>query len=459
MRSFEVHAPAPGSLIGPWRVLERTGGGNFGIVYRVCLAEDPRAGEYALKLARHAGDQRFEREGELISRIRHPHVPGLRERGVWQSRQGRLYPYLTMQWVEGLTLYFWAKQRGITVRQAMRVLGQVARALEATHRHGVHRDVKGDNVLVTSEGDAVLVDFGCCWYEGARPLTMGGLPPGTWPYRSPQALRHEREGNPEDGYECTPADDVYALGMMAYHLVTGSYPPRGTEDAPCLLPPSELATVAPELGGLILRMLSENPTARGTAGELAEALERAEKSAGPVADERVRPSYSMLPTERASRPGPTRWHLASQALRRHAAHLAVAGALAACLLVVVLLPPLPEQPAWFVITEEEEPADVGSEEQAVGLADGGVDGVLASAGAPPYAIPGDQVGEAIPTKPYPGQKRPPCQPIAQRAINGGCWSLINTRKPPCEDYYEHDGKCYSPVFPPSALRPPTSEEP
>ncbi len=120
MTASEEHAPVPGAMIGPWRILERMGGGTFGIVYRVCLAEDPGAGEYALKLAREAGDLRFEREGELLSRIRHPHVPGLRDRGVWQGSQCRWYPYLIMQWVEGLPLYLWARQRGISSRQALR---------------------------------------------------------------------------------------------------------------------------------------------------------------------------------------------------------------------------------------------------------------------------------------------------------------------------------------------------
>jgi serine/threonine protein kinase len=460
-----VHAPDAGSLIGPWRILERTGSGTFGIVYRVCLAEDPGAGEYTLKLARYAGDLRFEREGELLSRLRHPYVPGLRERGVWQGSQRGWYPYLVMQWVEGLPLYLWGKLRGLTSRQALRVLGQVARALEAIHRHGVHRDVKGDNVLVTSEGDAVLVDFGCCWYEGARPLTVGVLPPGTRPYRSPQALRHEREGSSADRYVGTPADDIYALGVTAYHLVTGTYPPQGTEDAPRLLAPSELATVAPELEALILRMLSAAPEARGTAGELAWACEQAAKSAGPVADERVRPSRSMLPTERASRPGPTRWHLASQALRRHSKLLAVAGALAVGVLAVVLLLPHPwptseEEPEQLAAVEEEEQEDAGVGEKAVGLADGGVDEVLASAEqAPVHGTPTSVLGSALLKKPVPGQRKAPCENRRQRAIIGFCWWLFSPdEKPPCgKGEYEYEERCYVPVVENGRQR--TSEEP
>ncbi|HLK99254.1 MAG TPA: serine/threonine-protein kinase [Myxococcaceae bacterium] len=463
MFASEVHGLATGSRVGPWRILGHRGSGTFGIVYRVCLAEEPGAGEYALKLAREPGDLRFEREGELLSRIRHPHVPGLRDRGVWHDSQRRGYPYLVMQWVEGLPLYDWAKVRGLTSRQTLRVLAHLARALQATHRHGVHRDVKGDNVLVTSEDHAVLVDFGCCRYPGARELTTGVLPPGTRPYRSPQALRHEREGNPADRYVGTPEDDVYALGVTAYYLVTGTYPPQGSEDAPRLLAPGELASVAPELEALILRMLSENTQARGTAGQLAEALEQAEKSAGRVANEQVRPSRSMLTTETATRPGPTRWHLASQALRKHSKRLTVAGALAAGVLAGGLLHPLsrpasearPEQLA-AVNAEEQEQAAVSK--KPVALADGGVDEVLAAAEqAPVYGVPNSVLGQSVLKKPVPGQRKAPCENPRQRVILGFCWWRLD-EKPPCaKGEYEHEERCYGPVV--ENGRQPTSEEP
>ncbi len=339
----DPHAPFHGTTVGRWRILQRVGSGNNGIIYRVCLDERPGEGEYALKMARESGDPRFEREAELLSRLAHPHVPALRERGVWKAPWGNEYPYFVMQWVEGVPLYDWAARHGFTSRQGLRVLAQVARALEATHALGVHRDVKGDNVLVTPEGRAVLVDFGCCWYEDARPLTETPVPPGTRPYRSPQCLRfqHRFRNNFEARYDYRSEDDVYALGVTAYFLVTGTYPPAGMDPEPRMLPLSALATVAPELEALILRMLSEEPEARGTAGELAEALEQAAKEAGPEADERVVPSRSLVPTGRAARPGPTRWQLACQSLREHSKLLSVAGALAAGVLAVVVLLPFP----------------------------------------------------------------------------------------------------------------------
>jgi hypothetical protein len=130
---------------------------------------------------------------------------------------------------------------------------------------------------------------------------------------------------------------------------------------------------------------------------LAERPGQAEKQAGPVADERVVPSRCVLPTKRATRPGPTRWHLVRQALHQHSLHLAAASALAAGVLTVVLLPPRPsldieEEPEHLAAVEagEEEEENAGADERTVGLADGGMDGVLTSAEAwPSHRVPGE----------------------------------------------------------------------
>jgi hypothetical protein len=256
---------------------------------------------------------------------------------------------------------------------------------------------------------------------------------------------------------------VYALGVTAYYLVTGTYPPQGSEDAPRLLPPSELATVAPELEVLILRMLSENPQVRGTAGQLAEALEQAEKSDGPVANERVRPSRAMLPTERATRPGPTRRHLASQVLRRHSKRLAIAGTLAAGVLAGVLLRPLSQlageaAPEQLAAVEAQEQEQAAVSKKTVALADGGVDEVLAAAEqAPVYSVPNSVLGQSLLKKPVPGQRKAPCETPRQRVIIGFCWWKLDEKAPCGKGEYEHEGRCYLPVV--EHGRQPTSEEP
>jgi serine/threonine protein kinase len=176
---------APGTQVGSWRVLRGSGLGVYGLVYRVERVGQESTGTFALKVARYPKDPRFEREAELLSRVRHPHVPRLHDRGEWTSPDGEAFPYLVMDWIDGVTLYEWAAQPRST-RERLRALAQVARALEATHAvGGVHRDVKGENVLVhTADGSAVLMDFGSANYLGASVLTRQPQPPGTPPYQS-----------------------------------------------------------------------------------------------------------------------------------------------------------------------------------------------------------------------------------------------------------------------------------
>ena len=124
----------------------------------------------------------------MLSRISSLYVPRFREHGVWEHPAGA-FPYVVMKWVEGESLYEWASKRNPTLRQVLRLLAQVARALEATHAAGgVHRDVKGGNVLARSgDGQAFLTDFGAGHYRGAATLTSKLLPPGPPIYRSPEA--------------------------------------------------------------------------------------------------------------------------------------------------------------------------------------------------------------------------------------------------------------------------------
>ena len=98
-----------GTLVGPWRVVERQGRGAYGAVYRAFGAAEA-TGPVALKLALHPRDERFAREAELLTRIRHPSVPRLLDQGHWQPSSGLPYPFLVMEWVEGVSLYDWARR-------------------------------------------------------------------------------------------------------------------------------------------------------------------------------------------------------------------------------------------------------------------------------------------------------------------------------------------------------------
>jgi predicted Ser/Thr protein kinase len=275
--------------VGPWRVEAWQGQGTYGVVYRAVREGEEHAGPVALKVALYPWDARLVREAELLSRVSHPGIPQLLDRGVLRhAASGVEYPWLAMEWVEGTPLYAWAEQHAPAARQQCRVLAQLARALEAVHAAGaVHRDVKGGNVLVRlSDSRAVLIDFGSGHFQGAARLTWQALAPGTPAYQSPQAGRFEIRlaRHRDDYYAPAPADDLYALGVTAYRLVMGEYPPpmdaREDEEgfwhvsSPDPRPLLESnSRVEPRLREWILRLLSDAPEARGTAAELAQALE------------------------------------------------------------------------------------------------------------------------------------------------------------------------------------------
>ncbi len=289
-----------GTRVGPWRISGFRGRGAYGTLYRAERKSRGAEGSAALKLAVYPGDERYAREAWLLKHIHSPFVPGFLDAGEWEHPTG-VYPYVVMELVEGEALYEWAARRNPSVRQVLLLLSQVARAVVDTHAAGgVHRDVKGSNVLVRwRDGRALLTDFGAGDYRGAASLTSKLLPPGTPAYRSPEAWEFLRvfRRHPTVHYPASACDDLFALGVMAYRLVTDEYPPLTDPEAsgaevwreggPGPRAPSELnPRVGEELDELILRLLARAPDERfeGRAVKAAEALEQVWRSAGLRAD-------------------------------------------------------------------------------------------------------------------------------------------------------------------------------
>jgi serine/threonine protein kinase len=300
----------PGTKVGSWRVDGFRGRGVYGAVYRAIQQGHSPGVLAALKLAIYPGDPRFEREVELLSRIRHPSVPRLLDAGKWSDGLGRAHPFLVMEWMEGVPLYEWAAQRNPSSRQVLAVLAQAAGALQATHEvSSVHRDVKGANMLVRPwDGRLFLTDFGSGHYAGAARLTPRPLQPSTPAYRnrSPELWQHDGPEAPCDPFStlARPSDDVFALGVTAYRLVTDTYPPAthpASEEARCwggAPPPRQLnPRVDAQLNALIARMLSPRPEERGAAGELCEAMRRGVAHGGPSAEARLFEWETLEPSE------------------------------------------------------------------------------------------------------------------------------------------------------------------
>jgi hypothetical protein len=477
-----------GTRVGPWRVTGFRGRGCYGTLYRVEHTGREVAGPFALKLAISPSDLRFEHEAQLLSLIHSPHVPQFMDAGVWEHPSGA-YPYVVMQLLDGAPLYEWAARRNPSEAQVVRLLAQVARALEATHAvGGLHRDVKGDNVLVRGADTwAFLTDFGAGHFRGAATLTSKLLPPGTPAYRSPEALAFVRafRRHPTAHYPASTCDDLFALGVMAYRLVTDVYPPTPyleepgsemwREDGPGPRPVRELnPRVSPELEALITRLLAWAPEERfnGQARQAAEALEEVAHRAS---SQSARPlfvwGHDQLPCVRSPEAAQlaAQWDAASRQTleqreaekaraataleprRRSAFASALAAAGTAALLVLVLI----------LVTMRRPPGvppvgtSLGSrEDRSVSVGDSAMSPAISTPEPNPRSDSVPTLARTLPEKPFPRQRQPPCTPRIETALRGGCWGEA-AAKPPCgNNAYEWEGKCYFPVF--NTARQPTS---
>ncbi|NOK11864.1 serine/threonine-protein kinase [Corallococcus exercitus] len=278
----------PGAEVLGYNVERQLGQGGFGTVYLARNAGQP----FALKLLHlpRVGE-RVEREVSILLKLRHPNVVGLQGYGLWPPGAPQ-FAVIVMEYVDGRRLDVWADEENPTARQVARVVLDVARALAASHAAGVlHRDVKEANVMVrASDGLAKLVDFGIGDYEGARGLTPDILPPGTPEYRAPEAWRYFRRHahSPGAQYTAGPSDDLWALGLVLYGLLTARKPFDGADDASFIddvmtrepTPPhEENARVPRALSDVCMRLLEKTPETR-TLSALAAVTELEQALAG-----------------------------------------------------------------------------------------------------------------------------------------------------------------------------------
>ncbi|HEY4179260.1 MAG TPA: protein kinase [Kofleriaceae bacterium] len=262
----------PGQVLAQrYRVQRLLGRGGMGAVY---LADDEVLGELvALKVIssafatdEQAMVQRFRREAAAARKVSSPAVIRIHDLG--EARAGLLY--LSMEYFAGRTLSEVIAQRGVVpMDAAIDILKQIATGLEAAHEAGViHRDLKPANVLVGERGAVKIIDFGLATTARGEGLTATGAILGTPHYMAPEQVR---------GKPCDARTDLYSLGALAYHLVTGR-PPFGGDNAIAIgfahlseipTPPRELRKELPEkLNNAILAALAKDPKDRpATANE------------------------------------------------------------------------------------------------------------------------------------------------------------------------------------------------
>jgi len=339
----------------------------------------------------------------------------------------------------------------------------------------VHRDVKGDNVLVRlSDRFPVLTDFGSGHFQGAPRLTWQSLAPFTPEYLSPQACLFDiRLARHRDSYYApTPADDLYALGVTAYRIVMGEYPPPmdaqqdeegtwrvfGPDSRPRL---ESNPRVEPRLRAVILRLLSDAPEARGTATQVAEALEAladegvARRLAEPQPAAEVPPA-ALAAAGGSERPRPEKRLQAWKAVLA----LAAVGACAVLLWSVRLVSGPPQRvSATTPGAVDIQAPDAGS----AGVGD--TSPTEPQAPASPTTEKSPVAQEPLP-EPRTEQIRPDgkghCPGRMQVAINGACWvEQLSTPADACAEngYVLLKGKCYAPAMATPRKPPPTSSPP
>ena len=278
-------APLTGRRVGPYQVREEVGRGGMGVVY---AAEDERLGRVvALKMlppsfSRNAvARERLAREARAAAALSHPAIATIY---ALEEIEGNLF--ISSELVHGDTLRAVLSSGALPRERLLDVLLQIAGALEAAHRQGiVHRDLKPENVLYGTDGRVKIVDFGIARHLTPVPdaragLTLTGSQLGTPGYMAPEQLR---------GRAIDASADVFAFGVMAYELATGTHPFGGSDPAALLErlvsddPPLSRRIDPPGLDAIIRMCLRGEPSARYRSGaELSEAL-RALSTKAPVA--------------------------------------------------------------------------------------------------------------------------------------------------------------------------------
>jgi hypothetical protein len=273
IRVRKVAAAGRPTSMGEYGKLELIGHGGMGEVYR---AVHPATGKsVAIKvlpaaLIRKSDEyrQRFTREAEALSDLRHPNIVKLLDYGVTDDDM----PYMVLEYVEGLDLdSYLTKVTKLTQPEFLKVMNDVAAAIDYAHKEGlIHRDIKPSNILLASvarQNDeppfrAILTDFGIAKIPLATQLTVSSII-GTIDYIAPEQI--EASGTIDS------RADIYALGVTAFQLVTGERPYKGGSPVAVIIahleqpvpdPRSIVPDLPPPIAYAIMRAMAKEPGAR-----------------------------------------------------------------------------------------------------------------------------------------------------------------------------------------------------
>jgi len=228
---------------GQYTLLEEIGRGGRGIVYRAIRRSDRQS--VAIKMIL-KGDfasaddrQRFDAEAQAIAKLDHPNIIPIYEIGQHQQRS-----YFCMKLIEGDALSDRLLRGPLESHEAARLMGQISRAIGHAHQQGVlHRDLKPSNILLDHQGNAFVADFGLAkhsekYHEDQKTLTKTGAILGTPSYMAPEQAAGARG-------QLNATSDVYSLGAILYHMLTGRPPFLGASPVDTVLMVIEQDPLAP----------------------------------------------------------------------------------------------------------------------------------------------------------------------------------------------------------------------
>jgi serine/threonine protein kinase/Flp pilus assembly protein TadD len=204
-----------GKTISHYRILEKLGEGGMGVVYK---AEDTKLERMvALKFppkdlwCDEEARARFIHEARAASALNHPNITTIHE---IDEVKGQCF--IAMEYIEGKSLKRLLGEKTLSLNEILEIAIQIAEGLNAAHKKGiVHRDIKPDNVMITDDGLAKIMDFGLAKLKGVSGLTKAGTTVGTVLYMSPEQAR---------GDAVDHRTDIWSLGVVLYEMCTGKSP-------------------------------------------------------------------------------------------------------------------------------------------------------------------------------------------------------------------------------------------
>src|SRR4030067_2673084 len=251
-----------GQIITHYRIQEKIGEGGMGVIYKAVDTKLNRI--VALKFLPHAvtmdseEKHRFIQEAQAASALNHPNIIT-----IYEIDEVNGNSFISMEYVDGGNLKKLLSESNVSTDRFMEIASAVTEGLAQAHKRGIiHRDIKSENILLTSDGRPKITDFGLAKLKGSGTITLAGKALGTAAYMSPEQVQ---------GEELDGRSDIFSLGIVFYELLTGQLPFKGMHPMAIMysivneepLTPTQLRSdIAPAIESVISRALVKNKEQR-----------------------------------------------------------------------------------------------------------------------------------------------------------------------------------------------------